>query len=238
MSDVLDSADVDLLLRRTQQRAGRLESVLAAATDADMREPSALPGWSRGHVATHLADVARAYARQATYAARGKLIDQYDGGREGRAASIEAGSGRSIVKLRASVAEGITAMENAWPLTADIAAWQQPVRHRDGTVFTVLQSWWREVVLHTDDLMLPGASRDWESDFFVHLTQFLAPRAPEDVVLTLTPNDDAPPRTIGSGTAVQVTGSTAALTAWLAGRDPREAVRSDSGELPELGPWP
>lgn len=238
MSDSLDSATIELLLRRAQKRAGRLESVLVSAMDADMREPSALPDWSRAHVVTHLADVARAYARQSRYAAEGKLIDQYDGGREGRAASIEAGSGRPAVDLRASVADSVAEMEAAWPAPADIAAWQQPVRHRDGTVFTVLQSWWREVVLHTDDLLLAGTPRDWEVDFFLHLTQFLAPRAPGDLAITLAPSDEAPARTIGTGPEVRVTGSTAALTAWLAGRDPREPVRSDSGELPELGPWP
>ncbi|THA47098.1 maleylpyruvate isomerase N-terminal domain-containing protein [Streptomyces sp. A1136] len=40
-------------------RSGRITSTLDALTDTDVREPSALPGWTRGHVITRLALVIR-----------------------------------------------------------------------------------------------------------------------------------------------------------------------------------
>lgn len=232
-----DHSSPAFLLSSTHRRARRLLSVLDKIDDPAVRCASALPGWTRGHVASHIAGVARALARQARYAVEGRLIDVYDGGREGRDAAIESGARRSAAELRADVTEAVAEIEASWPPPAG-PGWDRPVRHRDGTVLSALQCWWRELVLHTDDLDLPGAPRDWEPEFYVHLTDFLAPRAPEGVRLVLSPTDGAPRRAIGDGRAVEVTGTSTDLAAFLAGRGIEEGVTTDTGEDVDLRPWP
>ncbi|MDA2808363.1 maleylpyruvate isomerase family mycothiol-dependent enzyme [Nocardiopsis suaedae] len=232
-----DRSSPAFLLSSTHHRARRLLSVLDTLDDAAARDASALPGWTRGHVAAHLSGVARALARQARYAAEGRLVEVYDGGRDGRDAAIEAGADRSAAGLRTDVAEAVTEIEAAWP-GAEGPGWELPVRHRDGTVLTALQCWWRELVLHTDDLRMPGGPRDWEPEFYVHLTEFLAPRAPEGVRLLLSPVDGAPQRMLGEGRTVVLSGAFSDLAAFLAGRAPEGVVAADTGESMDLRPWP
>jgi maleylpyruvate isomerase len=47
--------EVSPYLGRIQEATGRLLATAAALTDAQAREPSLLPGWTRGHVLTHIA---------------------------------------------------------------------------------------------------------------------------------------------------------------------------------------
>jgi len=51
----------------------RLRATLAGLTDADARGPSLLPGWSVGHVLTHLARNADSLVRMLKAAARGDV---------------------------------------------------------------------------------------------------------------------------------------------------------------------
>ncbi|MEV5508343.1 maleylpyruvate isomerase N-terminal domain-containing protein [Streptomyces orinoci] len=57
-----------------------LRHTLTALDDDHIARPSALPGWSRGHVPAHLADAARMYLRVAEHALRGELVPPYPGG--------------------------------------------------------------------------------------------------------------------------------------------------------------
>ena len=62
------------------QRA--LESTLETLTDQQAREPSRLPGWSRGHVVTHLARNADALNRFAVGVITGEPApEMYPGGK-------------------------------------------------------------------------------------------------------------------------------------------------------------
>ena len=65
----------------------RLALTLAGVTDTDARRPSLLPGWSVGHVLTHLARNADSHVRMLEAAAVGEVADQYPGGNERRAAA-------------------------------------------------------------------------------------------------------------------------------------------------------
>ena len=71
-------------------------------SDAQAREPSMLPGWSRGHVLTHLARNADAMVNLLTWARTGDETPMYPS-REQRNADIEAGSGRPASDLVADV---------------------------------------------------------------------------------------------------------------------------------------
>src|SRR5579872_1795438 len=81
----------------------RLGRHLDGITDEDVRRPTVLPGWSVGHVLTHLARNADSHLRRIAAASRGEVVDQYEGGPEGRAAEIEAGARRQAAELVADV---------------------------------------------------------------------------------------------------------------------------------------
>ena len=84
-----DEIAADLAGMRAAQDAlvARTEDI----TDAEARAPSRLPGWSVGHVLTHIARNGDSVARRLEGVARGEIVDQYPGGYEGRAADIERG---------------------------------------------------------------------------------------------------------------------------------------------------
>jgi len=136
------------------QRA--LGVALGGLTDETARRPSRLPGWSVGHVLTHVARNADSVVWRLEGAALGEVRDQYPGGLEQRAAEIEAGAGRPAAELVADVTRTSAAVEAVMDgLTAD--AWDAPSRTSRGVVETsrdAVFSRWREVVVHHGDLGL------------------------------------------------------------------------------------
>src|SRR5438309_12097598 len=92
----------------------RAVSLLDGFTDAQARADSVLPGWSRGHVVTHLAELAYAFVRQVDLALASQIGDVYEGGRPARDAAIEAKAGRPAAELRADLLAANTALERAW----------------------------------------------------------------------------------------------------------------------------
>jgi maleylpyruvate isomerase len=210
--------------------AGRLDGVLAELDDAAVRAPSGLPGWSRGHVMTHLAHFSEAMTRQIDEANAGRLIEMYDGGRPARDAAIEATAGRSAEELKQHVSQATTALLAAWGRVQD---WTRPVRHRDGDLAATVYTAWRELEIHTVDLALKPTSDDWSDEFCLHLLDFLKARTPEGIQLVLDGGESRWQN--GTGTPVVLTGKLTDLTAWYAGRTPVGAI---TGEPPELLPWP
>ncbi|QFU87918.1 maleylpyruvate isomerase family mycothiol-dependent enzyme [Amycolatopsis sp. YIM 10] len=208
----------------------RLAKRLAELTDDEARGPSALPGWTRGHVLTHLENLGRAFRRQAEYALAGKTIEVYDGGRAGRDAGIEAGAGRAAAELREGVLGSIQGLEEIWDRVPE-DGWQRPVRYRESSLLDTVFCWWRELEIHFADADLGYRPDDWSPEFCAHALEFLAPRAPEGVRLVLKPADDPREWAWGSGPEVEARGRLTELTAWMAGR------RVDKS-LPELAPWP
>ncbi|WP_329129341.1 maleylpyruvate isomerase family mycothiol-dependent enzyme [Streptomyces sp. NBC_01476] len=213
----------------------RLRELLPGLTDDVTRAPSALPGWSRAHVLSHIEGVGLALARQARYALRGKLIDVYDGGRPARNAAIEAGQRRGAAQLRAALTDALDEVEASWSGVGP-EDWQRPVRYRDGVLLDAGLAWWRELEIHTTDALLGPSVTDWSQPFAAHVAEFLAPRVPAGVRLTLTAVDSPWTWTRGEGTPVAVAGRLTDLAAWLAGRHPAGPLTGDP--LPELGPWP
>ncbi|GIH79715.1 maleylpyruvate isomerase [Planobispora longispora] len=224
-------------MARVRDGQRRLENLLTGLTDDDVRAPSALPDWSRGHVITHLEQNAAAFTRQAEYARRGELIDVYDGGADGRAAAIEREAGRGAGELREALAEAHAALEDAWAGTGE-DVWGRPIRYRDATLLDTVHARWREVEVHMVDLDLDYRPSDWPIDFCDHAVDFLAPRVPVGTHVTMIAGDADRRWSIGSGDPVVLRGNAGDLIAWLAGRAPVGPVVGETGSLPELGPWP
>lgn len=228
------SEDLDLRFALTAGQ-DHLRGLLTGLTEDAARAPSALPGWTRGHLLTHVEGVARALARQARYALRGRLVEVYDGGRASRDAAIEAGHGRSAAQLAAAVGDALDEAEASWSAVGP-DDWQRPVSYRDGTVRTAGLAWWRELEIHTADALLGTGPDRWPPQLCAHLVDFLAVRVPPGTELTLTAVDAERSWTLGSGEPVAVGGRLTDLAAWLAGRAPTRPLAGDP--LPELGSWP
>jgi maleylpyruvate isomerase len=125
-------------------------------TDQQARQPSNLPGWSVGHLLTHLARNADSVVRRLDGAARGEVLDQYAGGLAGRAADIEAGAQRPAAELIDDVRTSAAACE-ASMIELPPEAWDAFSRSSRGVEESsrlVVFSRWREVAVHRGDLGL------------------------------------------------------------------------------------
>ena len=144
----------------------RLDAAIAGLTDDQARLPSRLPGWTVGHLLTHIARNADSVVRRLDAAARGEVVSQYEGGREGRAAEIEAGAHRSAAELIADVRDASACCDAA---CASVAAevWDRPTIGLTGDeapASFMAFSRWREVEVHHVDLGLGYEPTDWPAD--------------------------------------------------------------------------
>jgi maleylpyruvate isomerase len=133
-----------------------LLAAIADLTDDAARGPSRLPGWSVGHVLTHLARNADSVVWRLEGAALGELRDQYPGGLEQRAGDIDAGAGRPAAELVIDVRLSAGAVERVMR-DLPLAAWDALSRTSKGVVEDsrdVVLSRWREVVVHHGDVGL------------------------------------------------------------------------------------
>ena len=76
--------------------------------------PSLMPGWTRGHVLTHLARNADAITNLVLAARTGDGRPMYAGGPEGREAAIQAGAGRHLGDLRLDLDESAERLLSAF----------------------------------------------------------------------------------------------------------------------------
>ncbi|UTT58069.1 maleylpyruvate isomerase family mycothiol-dependent enzyme [Cellulosimicrobium cellulans] len=171
---------------RSDARAA-LDAVTDAARGLDaagLDAPSVLPGWSRSHVLAHVTAIGEAMARQAERAARGELVEVYDGGAAGREDGIRTGALRSAAQHVAALDALADRLDAAWP-AAGSAGWAAPVTYRDGTVTDALVAWWREVRIHAVDLDAGVGLDTWPPALGLHLLDFLGVRLADDVVVEL-----------------------------------------------------
>ena len=141
----------------------RLGRTLARLTDDDARRPSLLPGWTVGHVLTHLARNADSHVRLLEAAAHREVADQYAGGDARRAADIEAGAGRPAAELVADVKEAAARLERTWDATPD-DVWRTGEGRVSSGVWALAElpfRRWREVEIHHVDLDLGYGPADW-----------------------------------------------------------------------------
>jgi maleylpyruvate isomerase len=163
------SADLEAVDRAFALVAGAVTGL----TDADARGSSHLPGWTRGHVLTHLARNADGQRRMVEGAIRDDVLDQYPGGDEQRAGDIEAGADRPAAALLIDLHESQDALVAAWALMPD-GGWNRLTHARAGTrpVRDGVMSRWRELMAHGVDLdvgitpaQLPADYRERDADW-------------------------------------------------------------------------
>ena len=148
------------------------QGVLAAVgrmTVEDARGDSLLPGWTRGHVITHVARNADGNRNIVEGALVNQERSQYPGGAEQRVAEIEAGAGRAPNALIGDLRDSQGLLVAAWRKLPD-EAWQ-----RTGVWLTAgrrpvdagLRARRRELLVHVVDLDLGVDPEDLPQDFLV-----------------------------------------------------------------------
>lgn len=145
----------------------RLRGLVARMSESDMRLPSHLPGWSVGHVLTHLARNAESMCVRIDAATRGELVDQYVGGADGREAAIAAGATRSCEEIVADLDEWCVRLDALFA-SMPTNAWTRPVRTvagGDHPVSLLPFRRWREVEVHLVDLGIGYSLREWSQEF-------------------------------------------------------------------------
>ena len=147
----------------------RLLASLENLTDAQCRQDSLLPNWSRGHVLTHLARNADSHVNLLQSAVRGEVGKQYPS-IEKRNADIESGSSRNASELVVDLRVSIYGLEAAWA-SANEKVWSGQGRNLGGNIIEISSLVflrWREVEFHHADLGF-GFGYDDLTDLYVRL---------------------------------------------------------------------
>ena len=163
-----DPRELDEVVAGCASAHQRLLATLDELDDATVAKPSLLPGWTVGHVTTHLARQADSVTRVLEAAARGEPAERYPGGREQRTAEIEAGAARPAREQADDVRRTIWRLESAWAsVPADGWALTGTLMGQPEAVADLPFRRWREVEVHHADLDLEDFSWDDWSDGYV-----------------------------------------------------------------------
>jgi maleylpyruvate isomerase len=154
-------------IARVAEAQQRFNTAIVGLSDADVRRATNLPGWTVGHVLTHVARNADSHRRRTEAAAKNEMIDQYSGGYEGRDAEIESGAGRTAAELIDDVRVSGEEMVAAWRAAPD-SAWTNMTRDvggRERPLAELILRRWQELEVHVVDLDVGITYRDWPDDF-------------------------------------------------------------------------
>ena len=203
--------------------------------DVAFATPSALPGWTRGHVVGHVARNAEALIRLANWARTGDETPMY-ADRAQRAAEIERSAAVPPAALRQDLGDTAAALDGALTtLTAEL--WQAQVRSALGRSIPASEVPWmriREVWLHAVDLGTDAS--------MTGLPPGVVDLLLDDVTAALSAKDGCPSLRLsvtdrdrswslgGTDPDGSITGSAADLAGWLTGRIP-------GGDRPTLPRW-
>ena len=237
-----DGRDLQAALDEMAAATDRLLTSVDGLSEEACREPSLLPGWSRGHVLTHLARNADGLANLVLAAVTGDGRPMYPGGPDARETAIEAGAGRHLADLRIDLADSAERLLEAF---ADFPpeAQAREVAMRSGATaygWEIPAIRTREVEIHHVDLDAGYGPGDWEPEFAGRTLDQLAglfKDARDCPVGTLVAVDrDARWEVAADGP--ELTGSTTALAAWLTGRSAGQDLTLDgAGEVPPAPRW-
>jgi maleylpyruvate isomerase len=245
-----DHPDPEALLAQVEAATGRLAATTAGITDQQARQPSLLPGWSCGHVLTHIARNADGLRNLLIWARTGVVTPQYPSA-EARDAGIEAGAGRPAGELLADVvasAELFAAEARSLPDAAWAAEVGGSLRGRTHPAWYTLSRRLREVEIHHVDLGSGYGPADWP-DSFADATLasvaggFARPDCPAATLRVTGSGAEYQIGPAGQEPALTISGPASLLLAWLIGRGGTHHGEGDgitadpAGPLPSPPPW-
>jgi maleylpyruvate isomerase len=219
------------------EATGRLLDSLEGIDDAWCRAASRLPGWTRGHVLTHLARNADGLVRLVTTTAEGHSAGLYGPG-DAREAEIEAGAGRPSAELVDDVRDSAARLDTTCRAVPDqvwetVTEWRAGRRQplRDVPVARVV-----EVEIHRVDLGAGYEPADWPDTSTKLLLAAALARlsgAPSPPLLRLEVDGEDAPRGSDDPDATVVSGPGHELVTWLTGRGDGAGLRCER-QLPDL----
>jgi maleylpyruvate isomerase len=228
-------------LERLHQSEQRLLLTVDSLGGDAWGEASVLPGWTRAHVAAHLALNAEGLARAVDGLAHELDIPVYDSS-ERRDADIEELAAAEPAEVRERLFAAGQALRDALA-TLDEAQWGRGVARAPGVppwpMMSVPGTRRREVESHHADLDAGYSHHDWPDDFAVELLDVVTvdhANSADSSGFTVRATDTVRSWTVGAEQPV-VEGTAADLGWWLAGRGEGEGLSCDAGALPSLGPW-
>jgi len=222
----------------------RLLAEVAALPDEALNAPTALPGWTRAYLLSHIAANADALRNLVHWARTGEERRMY-ASTQAREADIAAGAEASPADLRARVAS--SAAELAADLDAldaldgvgDAAGWDAKIITAQGLTRSADEIPWmrtREIYIHSIDLAAGTTFADLPPDFLAALLDDVTTRRSSvggGPALVIAATDTGGRWDVaGTGSPVPVTGLLADLTAYLTGR-PAPSLPA----APVLPPW-
>ncbi|WP_052709552.1 maleylpyruvate isomerase family mycothiol-dependent enzyme [Streptomyces sp. NRRL S-495] len=222
------------IIEEVTRSGARLTTVLDALTDTDVRAPSTIPGWTRGHIITHLTGSVDAYLWLLAVARTGAEPGPRPGaealdGTDRRAAELATDLRTRLGRL----AEATASMPaEAWDiLVTALAGWQHPAWY-------TLHRCWRELETHHVDLDVGYRPADWPRTYVTWaLDDTLAALAARDFPLARVEAPDLDRSWPLAPTGPALTGAGHALLAWLSGRATDAPLASDH-PLPDPPSWP
>jgi maleylpyruvate isomerase len=151
---------------RIDDATQRLLGTARIMADSDLRAPSLLPGWTRGHVLAHLARGADAMRNLLVGARSGQGRPAYASA-EARQADIDQGAAMTAKDLAVDLADSAMALRTVARQLPD-QAWQVRLRILDSAPFPAAQILTRRLVeleLHHCDLGAGYGPADWPAAF-------------------------------------------------------------------------
>lgn len=206
----------------------------------DLRGPSRLPGWTRGHVVTHIARNAEGLCRLLAWARTGVETPMYVS-EAARDADIEAGAARAgSEQLQDLRSTGAAFTAAAQELTSE--QWKATVATRHGDVPATFIPWarTRELWLHLVDLDA-GAEvevipEDVASALIRDVAEQMSSRVSTGIELQLPGGERVTCGPETAGNPLPVSGPMQHLAGWLTGRSSGSRLDAPDG-LPDLPRW-
>jgi len=230
------SADPLVLLDDVERATSRLLAT-AGSLDADPSAPSLLPGWTRGHLLTHVARNADSLVNLLTWARTGVVTPQYPTAGQ-READIAAGADRPWTVLVADVRDSADRFAKAAAMLS-AGDWAAHLDLPNGPQPAALVPWrrLREVEVHHVDLAGGYTAADWPAAFTHRVLHEVAATL-DGVALTVRPDGLGHRIPVGAGGSPEVSGPAYALAAWLTGRATGDGLTVDPpGPLPPIPDW-
>jgi maleylpyruvate isomerase len=213
----------------------RLLDTAARLPDDAVLRPSLLPGWTVGHVLTHLARNADALVNLCDWALTGVRKPMY-ASVEAREADIEEGAARGLaVQLEDVAAAEARLLERFEDLPAE--AWAAEVAWPSGVTRTadqIVTARLNELEVHHVDLGLGYTFDDVPADLRDVLLTYVTSRWPDDFPVVLRSSDSDWSSSGRSDDARIVSGGSAALLSWALGRSDGSTL---TGDVPTPPPW-